>query len=188
MLEHLYPIDRIVELVTQLEEYRLLTYAMPTRINLGAFAFDLTELKDAFVPAPQRVLTFLQTLIPLACHRRLSILILNMMQIQAFLVRQTQSVDEFIIFKECLSLITEEIVDTIRLFSDNIFQLVHRLTNNHGFVFPNEFLHLQNIFAQYFEQLRNTILSSEQLVDQQLNSWIMNLHERAQRSSRTWLC
>ena len=181
LVEHLYPIDRIIELVNQLEEYRLLTYAMPTRINLGSFAFDLTELKSAFMPAPQRVLAFLQTLIPLACHRRLSILILNMMQIQAFLVRQTQSVDEFIIFKECLSLITEEIVDNIRLFSDNIFQLVQRLTNNHGFVFPNEFLHLQNIFTQYFEQLRNTILSSEQLVDQQLNSWIMALHERAQK-------
>ncbi|TNJ26760.1 Dynein heavy chain [Giardia muris] len=178
LTERLYQHERIIQLITRLEEYRLLLYAMPLRVNLGAFAFDLTELHDAFAPAPQRVLDYLHQLIPLACYRRITILLLNMAQIQSFLTRTSQSVEEFITYKDCLSLITEEVLDNARLISGNVFQLAQTLRDNHGVFFPPEFSTVQTLFSQYFEQLRNTILSSEQLVDQQLNMWVGLLNDK----------
>lgn len=114
-----------------MEHVRRLHTSMPQMINLGMFSFDCQQLKEAFLPVSQRVLNFLRTAIPYAIVKRILLLIVNMNMIKKYLTAQYFEIESFILYREVVTLVSDEVIDMIKSLYSNINQLAQKFVT-HG--------------------------------------------------------
>ncbi|KAH0573495.1 Dynein heavy chain [Spironucleus salmonicida] len=144
------------ELLNKMEHYRRLHYSMPEQVNLQLFSFDLTNLKKSFMPVSQRILDYLKVAIPLSVFKRLFVLQANIILLQKYLNNIPQQIQEFIVYKDVVMLIQEEVIDNIKTISDNSLQLLN-VCVQHSFKIPKEVNLMQQLFLQNFEVFKQQV-------------------------------
>lgn len=80
----------------------------------------------------QRVIEFIKTAIPLAAAKRIYFLIINMIYIEKYLNTVPKDIEEFIMYKEIVALVSDETIDNIKKFSENIFQIIAMYTQHNA--------------------------------------------------------
>lgn len=94
------------------------------------YTFSCEELKTAFLPAAQRCLNFLRTLVPIAVVKRLTIMYINILGLRKYLSRTYETIEEYILFREVVQLLSDEVVDVIKAFQSNTVQFLAMFENH----------------------------------------------------------
>ena len=71
------------------------------------------------MPVSQRVLDYLRVSIPLAVYKRLFLIQANVVIMQKYLNNVPTEIEDFIVYKQVVSLVSDEVVDNIKTISDN---------------------------------------------------------------------
>lgn len=128
--------DREFSDTLSLMEYnRRLVYSMPQVLNLGMFQFDCQELKEAFLPTAQRALNFFRAAIPVAILKRFIILLLNIFQMKKYINQTFYDVESFILYREVVFIISDEVLENIKAFAGNAVQFM-TMYEQHGIKLP----------------------------------------------------
>lgn len=80
-------------------------------------------------------------------------------------------VESFILYKEVVTLISDEVIETIKSLNLNVIALIAKYAS-HGVELPPQITNLMVFFNQQFEQFKSLIISAEQGLDTLTNQWL----------------
>lgn len=106
------------------------------------------------MPVAQRCLNFLRAVVPIAVVKRLMVMFINMLGLKKYINKKHESIEEYILFREVVQLLSDEVVDTFKAFQSNIIQFIG-MFEQHGIKIQPQVNNFLQFFNQQFDLFKN---------------------------------
>ena len=116
-------------------------------------------------------MNFFRAAIPVAILKRFIILLLNIFQMKKYINQTFYDVESFILYREVVFIISDEVLENIKAFAGNAVQFM-TMYEQHGIKLPVQITNLVTFFNQQFDIFKTQVISAEANLEQLTADWL----------------